>query len=67
MLFELSDLKLVEVLPMKFDAFYVSLLSEKYTSGKMNYFKALITGLRSNKRAKASGGYSSQIYVLKHA
>ena len=67
MLFELSDLKLVEVLPMKFDAFYVSLLSEKYTSGKMNYFKALTTGLRSNKRAKANGGYSSQIYVLKHA
>ncbi len=67
MLFQLSDLKLVEILPMKFDAFYVSLLSEKYTSGKMNYFKALTTGLRSNNRAKANGGYSSQIYVLKHA
>src|SRR5690606_6530647 len=31
-----------KVLPMKFDAFYVSLLSEKYKNGNSNMFKAMI-------------------------
>ncbi|GLB48164.1 class I SAM-dependent methyltransferase [Neptunitalea lumnitzerae] len=56
---------LVKVLPMVFDAFYVSLLSEKYKSGKMNFFKAFWIGWRSNWKAKRSGAYSSLIYVLK--
>lgn len=38
--FAKENLKLVEVLPMKFDSFYVSLLSEKYKNGKMNFLKA---------------------------
>lgn len=58
-------LSLKDTLPMKFDAFYVSLLSEKYKSGKMNYLKGLWNGWRSNAKAKASGEYSSLIYVLK--
>lgn len=39
-LFAIENLELVKVLPMKFDSFYVSLLSEKYKTGKMNYIKA---------------------------
>ncbi|MDT0558034.1 class I SAM-dependent methyltransferase [Ichthyenterobacterium sp. W332] len=54
-----------KILPMKFDALYVSLLSEKYKSGKMNYIKAFWIGLRSNRKAKSSKEYSSLIYVLK--
>ncbi|WP_299394976.1 class I SAM-dependent methyltransferase [uncultured Gelidibacter sp.] len=61
------DLKVVEILPMKFDAFYVSLLSEKYKSGRMNYFKGFWNGWRSNMKASASGEYSSLIYVIKKA
>lgn len=66
-LFNEVGLTLCDVVPMKFDAFYVSLLSEKYRNGKMNFRKAILNGLRSNRKAENTGGYSSQIYVLKHA
>ncbi|CAM3597809.1 class I SAM-dependent methyltransferase [Flavobacterium chungbukense] len=65
-LFERVDMKLEKVLPMKFDSFYVSLLSEKYKTGKMNYIKAFFVGLKSNWKAKSSKEYSSHIYVLKN-
>lgn len=65
-LFEKERLELVDVLPMKFDSFYVSLLSEKYKTGKMNYFKAFWIGLQSNRYGKANSEYSSHIYVLKN-
>jgi ubiquinone/menaquinone biosynthesis C-methylase UbiE len=65
-LFERVDMKLEKILPMKFDSFYVSLLSEKYKSGKMNYIKAFLVGLKSNWKAKSSKEYSSHIYVLKN-
>jgi 2-polyprenyl-3-methyl-5-hydroxy-6-metoxy-1,4-benzoquinol methylase len=66
MLFEKEDMKLEKVLPMKFDAFYVSLLSEKYKSGKMNFFKAFFVGLQSNWSAKRNFEFSSHIYVIKN-
>ncbi|MBE8727623.1 class I SAM-dependent methyltransferase [Flavobacterium hungaricum] len=66
LLFERVDMKLEKVLPMKFDSFYVSLLSEKYKTGKMNYIKALIIGLKSNWKAGSTKEYSSHIYVLKN-
>lgn len=66
-LFAEQDLQLVKTLPMKFDSYYVSLLSEKYKNGKMKFFSAFAIGFKSNRKAKQSGGYSSQIYVIKHA
>jgi 2-polyprenyl-3-methyl-5-hydroxy-6-metoxy-1,4-benzoquinol methylase len=66
-LFAKEQLELVKVLPMKFDSFYVSLLSEKYKTGKMNYLKAFFIGLQSNRYGKANSEYSSHIYVLKNA
>jgi len=66
LLFERVDMKLDKILPMKFDSFYVSLLSEKYKTGKMNYIKAFFIGLKSNWKAKSSKEYSSHIYVLKN-
>jgi len=65
-LFEREKLQLKNVLPMPFDAFYVSLLSEKYKSGTMNYFNAFNIGLRSNFYGRRKGEYSSHIYVLKN-
>jgi 2-polyprenyl-3-methyl-5-hydroxy-6-metoxy-1,4-benzoquinol methylase len=65
-LFKEQDLILHKTLPMKFDSFYVSLLSEKYKNGKMSFFKAFLIGLRSNFKAKRSGEYSSHIYILKN-
>lgn len=55
-------MKVAEVLPMKFDSYYVSMLSEKYKGGSI--FKAMWIGFLSNFKSK-SGGYSSQIYILK--
>ena len=66
-LFQKEDLELIKILPMKFDSFYVSLLSEKYKTGKMNYIKAFSIGMQSNLKAKKNFEYSSHIYVLKNA
>lgn len=66
LLFEKEEMKLEKVLPMKFDSFYVSLLSEKYKSGKMNFVKAFFVGLQSNIKAKKNFEYSSHIYILKN-
>ncbi|PVX45859.1 methyltransferase family protein [Flavobacterium sp. 103] len=65
-LFAKENMNLEKVLPMKFDSFYVSLLSEKYKTGKMNYFKAFFIGLQSNWKAKQKMEYSSHIYILKN-
>jgi 2-polyprenyl-3-methyl-5-hydroxy-6-metoxy-1,4-benzoquinol methylase len=65
-LFAKENLKLEKVLPMKFDSFYVSLLSEKYKTGKMNFIKAFFIGLQSNWKAKQKTEYSSHIYIIKN-
>jgi 2-polyprenyl-3-methyl-5-hydroxy-6-metoxy-1,4-benzoquinol methylase len=58
-------LKIVDTLPMKFDAYYVSLLSEKYKTGTNRYLKSIITGYKSNVYAsKNKNMYSSLIYIL---
>ena len=66
LLFEKEAMSLEKILPMKFDSFYVSLLSEKYKSGKMNYVKAFFIGLHSNWKASRHFEYSSHIYILKN-
>ena len=65
-LFSEKEMKLTQVLPMKFDSFYVSLLSEKYKTGKMNYFMAFFVGLKSNAFGNRNKEYSSHIYVIKN-
>lgn len=61
-LFEKHNMEVVEILPMKFDSFYVSMLSEKYKGG--NIISAFINGLKSNIKAN-SEEYSSQTYILR--
>ncbi len=65
-LFSNHNMALKAIKPMKFDAYYVALLSEKYKTGKMNFFKAFYLGWYSNYKAKVSSEYSSHIYVLKN-
>lgn len=65
-LFSTELMKVVNTIPMKFDAYYVSLLSEKNKTGKSNFIKAFLNGYRSNQKAKQSGEYSSLIYVIKN-
>jgi 2-polyprenyl-3-methyl-5-hydroxy-6-metoxy-1,4-benzoquinol methylase len=65
-LFANHGFELKETLPMKFDSFYVSMLSTKYQGGKINYLKAFVDGLKSNLAAEVnSQNYSSLIYVFK--
>lgn len=62
-LFQNHDMKVEKVLPMYYDAYYISMLSEKYKGG--NIVSAFFKGLSSNRKAKASGEkYSSQIYII---
>ncbi|MCF6181847.1 class I SAM-dependent methyltransferase [Lutibacter sp.] len=60
------QINLVKILPMKFDAYYVALLSEKNKSKKSNFIKAFFVGCWSNFKAIRSKEYSSLIYVLKN-
>ena len=66
-LLEKSGFKLIRVLPMKLDAYYVSLLSEKYKAngklGPSNALHGLITAYQSNRHAAAHMNYSSLIYI----
>ena len=66
-LFASIDMEIEQIKPMLFDAFYVSLLSEQYKSGRKNIFKGFYNGLRSNLNASRTKEYSSLIYVLKNS
>lgn len=64
-LLQLHGLNLVKVKPMWFDSFYVSLLSEKYKTGKGSLLKGALTGLISNYKALfQKERCSSVIYVI---
>lgn len=64
-LFQAFHFEVVEIVPLKFDAYYVSLLSEKNKTGKQHYFRAFFNGFLSNLKANTSKEHSSHIYVLK--
>ncbi len=56
-------MKLTKVLPMKFDSYYISMISEKYKGG--NIISGFWRGFISNYKAKKTKNtYSSQIYVI---
>lgn len=65
LLFEKYKFTLQKILPMYFDSFYISILSEKNKSKKGNFLKAVFVGFLSNFRALITKEHSSQIYVLK--
>ncbi|WP_276168623.1 class I SAM-dependent methyltransferase [Zobellia alginiliquefaciens] len=64
-IFAKHGMELVKTKPMWFDAFYVSILSEKYKTGKQNLMKSFLIGFWSNLKAIFTGQPSSIIYVLK--
>ncbi|WP_372768233.1 class I SAM-dependent methyltransferase [Lutibacter sp.] len=65
-LFAKQEMSVIKILPMVFDSFYVSLLSEKYKNGKSNFLKAFYIGLISNIKAMGTKEYSSLIYLIKN-
>lgn len=66
-LMEKHGMKIVEILPMKFDSYYVSMLSEKYLNGKTSLVNSFINGFQSNMKGDPEKTYSSQIYMIKKA
>lgn len=64
-LFAKHGFKLTGQIPMRFDSYYVSLLSEKYQYGKSRILNAIWTGWKSNMVFAPKYGFSSHIYVFK--
>ena len=69
LLLQKHGLKVEKKIPMKLDAYYVSMLSEKYKkqgkNGLMSLLNGIISGLSSNFNARKSGEYSSLIYIAR--
>jgi 2-polyprenyl-3-methyl-5-hydroxy-6-metoxy-1,4-benzoquinol methylase len=64
-LMETEGLKIIDIKPMWFDSFYVSLLSSKYKKGTTNWLGAIFTGLRSNLKTMSDvKKCSSLIYII---
>jgi 2-polyprenyl-3-methyl-5-hydroxy-6-metoxy-1,4-benzoquinol methylase len=60
------NLRIEKIYPMKLDAFYVSLLSEKYIGKKWGALRAFYIALRSNwKSSSKNPNTSSLIYILR--
>lgn len=63
-----EGLHIVKVIPMKLDAYYVSMLSEQYafpkSPGVIRLMRALWVAFRSNLTAKKQINYSSLIFVV---
>jgi len=50
--------------PLKWDAYYIALLSEKHRAGSSNYPLALLNAWKSNFNAIKTREYSSNIYIF---
>lgn len=62
------NFKVTNTIPMKFDSYYVSMLSEQYKNNPLwkRYWKGVTMGIQSNKWAKNNeNNYSSLLFILK--
>ncbi len=67
-LFKEGGFRLKEMVPMWYDSFYISLLSEKYAAGSIPLLKGFVTGLLSNLKVFSDKEKcSSLIYVAEIA
>ncbi|CAN5234812.1 class I SAM-dependent methyltransferase [soil metagenome] len=60
-----TTLKQSDSKPLIFDSIYVSMLSEKYKTGRSNIFSAFWVGLKSNWMARTTSEYSSIAYFFR--
>ena len=51
--------------PLLLDAFYVSIMSEKYKKSKLSFVKGIMVGLISNLLGLFTSSYSSSVFVFK--
>ena len=65
LLIKKNGMRLLQLKPMWYDSFYISLLSSKYKNGKANLLGAFWNGLRSNIKAMSDvRRCSSVIYII---
>jgi len=65
-LMKMHHFNLEKIIPMKFDAYYISLLSEKYRTGNQNALKGFFKGCYSNFSARFNqNNFSSLIFIYK--
>ncbi len=58
-------LKLIQTVPMRFDAYYIALMSTKQRDGETKYLESVVQGFKSNWQASKTGNYSSVTYVFR--
>ena len=63
-IFNTTAFQLIDIKPLKWDSYYISMLSEQYLKHSNVLLKAMITGCKSNCKAIKSGEYSSLVYVF---
>ncbi len=61
---ETNGFTLKHIYPLKLDAYYVCLLSERYSKRKFGLFRGSLAGLTSNINASKNNNYSSLIYIF---
>ena len=59
-----KDLKLVKTDKLKWDAYYISYMSEQYKIHKLPLVSGVYRGWLSNMKAKRSGEWSSVVYIF---
>jgi 2-polyprenyl-3-methyl-5-hydroxy-6-metoxy-1,4-benzoquinol methylase len=65
-LFAENNLTLQQIVPMKLDSYYVSILSNKHKRGRhsiLGFANGIMLGLKSNIKARKTSNYSSLIYI----
>jgi len=63
-LMEQNGFRHLYTFPMKWDAFYVSILSQKYMKSKLATIRGVFRGVESNLKAFAGENHSSLIYIF---
>ena len=63
-MFKTSGLELIKMDKLKWDAYYISYLSEQYKHHSLPLVRGLFRGLISNCKARRSGEWSSLVYVF---
>ena len=62
----IANFSLIKTKPVFFDAYYVSMLSEKYKKSKLWFFKGFFFGLLSNAYSLVSKNPSSNVFIFKN-
>ena len=63
-IFEKNNFQLIDIKPLKWDSFYISILSEQYLKHKNCFTKGILTGCKSNRKAIKTNEWSSLVYIL---